>query len=448
MRPPLWRLATSRCAKPRQERNRTAPRRRPQRSTRPATLPLPCFQRLIALWSPLYEKNETVTDKTTAFEQRVQALLDRQRREIDHSRGDSRIRRTLEWIAVAQSTNGSWGAGGGATTSLMILALDDLATLLSEASISRDILRMNVLAATYVAETFMQTRFEQQLWDTAVAGRALLRVSDDSTQAASAAIRQWLVQDVGTRINAGPHHLAQRLMFLIESGANRELITASAASLDAALQAALPRVSPYSGAQCLCAYTALDPGLTASRPHVNDVIRLLEDSLTTVSLDSANFISVCAAIEGLSSYPVYDHRPSLRLSVASLFGETCFRESGTWYYDPLSTAWALRALTSYSVEIVVVAPYAELQQDLTILTQEFTKDFEKQRRVEGLKIVTSGMLLAIAAALASLYVVWTTLATVQWGWVDWLVPSIAVALAALWVGQTAQVLRRKRHPST
>ena len=303
---------------------------------------------------------------------------------------------------------------------------------------------MNSLAATYVAETFLRTRFEQQLWDTAVAGRALLRVSDDSTRAASAAIRQWLVQDVTTRLNAGPHHLAQRLLFLIESGGNRELITIAAAGLDSALKAALPRLSPYSGAQCLCAYTALDPGLTANRPHVIEVIRLLEGALTTVTLDAANFINICSAIEGLSSYPAYDHRQNLRLSVASLFGETCFRESGTWYYDPLSTAWALRALTSYSVEIVVVAPYAELQQDLATLTKQFTSEVYRQERTEAIRTLAIGVLLAIAATLASLYVVWTTLATVEWGWVDWLVPSVAAALAALWIGRMTQVLRRNR----
>ncbi len=363
------------------------------------------------------------------------ALLDSQRREIDLSRGDSRIRRTIAWLATTQNADGSWGPGGIASTALIVVALDRVSRFIAD--VAPDNPPDIDLACQYLISSYQSQLFDNAAWDVAVCGRALLTHLTQTTQPVIDSIRSKLIGTIGHLANAGPHHAAQRTIFLAEAASVRDILTSSAEDLFAATARSLDSLTPYSKAQTLIAASKVyDTVPDRHAPLVNRIASDLKSFLTSTSLDSANFINICSSIHALSDYVEFSHRETLKTSTASLFGETCFRENGTWYYDHLSTAWALLALTSYSVEVVVVAPYAELRSRASTLTAEAIDSVNRERRALAVRVSLATFSIGVAGVLLSIYITWSTLASINWDWAAWALPS---ATAVLFVTGTTRL---------
>jgi hypothetical protein len=385
------------------------------------------------LSTPISELSRLTTD--------LVALLDGQRREIDLSRGDSRIRRTIEWLMETQNQDGSWGPGGVAATAMTVIALDRVTRTVGDINV--DTRPKIALAYAYLVESYHSGRFNNAMWDTAVIGRALLSNLNETTQPVVDSIRSHMISTIGVQQNAGPHHLAQRTLFLCESAAIRDIIIRSVQDLYSATVSHDGTFSPYTKAQVLAALGEVYP--TIPDEYSEFASRIIDDLkryLSTASLDSANFINICSSIEALSKYVDFSHRETLKTSAASLFGETCFRENGTWYYDHLSTAWALLALTSYSIEVVIVAPYAELRSRTAALARRAATDTFKEQRATVLKAVLAALAIGLAGVIITVYILWSTLASINWQWAQWALPTAAGAFFALGFARLGLLGRR------
>lgn len=358
-------------------------------------------------------------------------VLDGQRREIDLTHEGSRIRGTISWLTSTQNPDGSWGPGGMASTALTVMALDRVTRVIADAQPDQP--PNTELACQYLIEKYQSNLFDNAVWDTAVCGRALLTNLTETTRPVIDSIRAKLINTIGHLSNAGPHHTAQRTIFLAEAACIRDVLIASAEDLFAATARSIDFLSPYSKAQTLMASAAVYDSNPPKRYSglLARIASELKAFLSSTSLDSANFINICASIHALSDYIDFSHRQTLRTSTASIFGESCFRENGTWYYDHLSTAWALLALTSYSIEVVIVAPYAELRSDVASITVRAAESVNKERRSLVLHTLGAALALGAAGILLAIYTVWSTLASIKWQWADWALPTaIAVFFVA------------------
>lgn len=341
--------------------------------------------------------------------------------EVKISRTDSRIASTIRWLLTNQNKNGSWGKDNVASTSLVIMSFVNLLKPSSGWELESSLKKSIDSASNFLIKKYDENHYEHAMWDTSIVVRALLLSGSEKKQFIADRIN-WLLNINFNTLNAGPHHWAQRTLALHDYGTQKVLIKESIQQISILLERGDYKYSPYVLAQCLEAILNLD--IEYDYSQIRDI---LLNFIKNTNLDSANFINICACLNTL--YPILNSEieKSLRLSISSLFGETCFRKNGTWYHDELSTAWALIALTRFSKEVVIRVPKSEVIYESKRLFEDLVEKTSITIRYNLKHSLIHLANLAIAFALISFFVTYTTLKTDMYEWIKWGIPSIFIA---------------------
>lgn len=364
-----------------------------------------------------------------------QALLDAQKRTVIVNLGDSRILKTVLWLLTMQRPSGAWGNDDVATTSVAMLALLELADSTSNTDLRTQIANAIKKAAAFLVSKFSINNWENALWDTSVATRALFRSHYDQYQSFIQSRVDWITRASEKRGNHGPHHLAQAIITLAETGVHRDLLINRAEYLSATINDNPANYSPYVIGQCieaLCRIEAITDSTTKSIDYICAY-------LSTVRLDFANFLNICYALQSLWLAPGKDNMRTARVGTASLFGNTCFRDTGSWYNSELFTAWALLTLARFSEEVIVRLPYSEALFEYSKLKacyREHAAVLATQHRHR--------LALNVAAAitwsgLIVYFVYYTTRNNDMWEWAKWVIWAFIVALVGF---NLRQIIRK------
>ena len=220
--------------------------------------------------------------------------------------------------------------------------------------------------------------------------------------------------------NYGPHHIAQRLITLTDGGAHRDLLEGLVTKMTEVLERGRFRYSPYVLGQVLEAVATVQ----ADHPVLPRLRAALIDFLSHTRLDSANFLNICFAVQGLTAANTPDARTTCRMSVASLFSNTCFRDNGSWYHSPMETAVALLTLHQYSHELVLVAPYSEVQYQYDAAMEEIADSFSEARRKYEQRILSNTVAGILWSAAVTFFVTYSTLEPAMPEWSKWALGAI------------------------
>lgn len=378
-------------------------------------------------------------DLSTRFDDVRRALRDlilSHKEDVSLSQADSRIARAVEWLISVQRDNGAWGNDNVACTSTVMLALDQILASSTGWALEEETRRAVSRGEQFLVDAYAVNGYENTVWDTALAVRALNRAGTAPRDFVNARIA-WLLGVEPRKLNAGPHHLAQRTLALAECAAQTSHIERSAADTARAVAAGQYNYSPYVLAQCLQAVKYAKEEIDTTSLEAA-LLRFLEDT----HLDSANFVNICSALDAFRDLLNPANEKRIRLSVASLFGETCFRDNGTWYRDETSTAWALIALTRFSKEVVIRAPQSELVYDTGRLLNEARSGFRDAYRREVEKWALHFVNAFICGALLAAFVTYTSLRSDMTEWLKWGLPALFVALASISLQFVIRYLRR------
>ena len=128
----------------------------------------------------------------------------------------------------------------------------------------------------------------------------------------------------------------------------------------------------------------------------------------------------------------------LKITTASLFGESCFRDNGTWYSDELNTSWALIVLTNYSKEVVIKAPKSEIIYDLNNSISLVHKLINNQRSQLHRKWLQHYCIVFLCGVMAAYFVTYTTISSNMVEWIKWGVPTVFMLLS----GYTIRFIRK------
>jgi hypothetical protein len=359
------------------------------------------------------------------------------RLEISVDAQDSRIRRTVQWLLSVQNSDGSWGRSNVAETSMAILALVETIPTTQDPELELVARESFQRARDFLASTYRHNQFEGIVWDTAVALRALRQCPDPPARLSDEMLR-WLVSLPPHSVPAGPHHLAQRILTLLDYGVSRDLVAQAASEMTARVERGRFKYSAYVIAQCLQAVQECGDN-SNGEPY----LERLQEFLGETNLDSANFVNICAAIHALSMVRTFDAMATARVSVASFFGPNCFREDGTFYHDEWATSWGLIALMRFSQESVVRAPHHELTYGI----QSAFHSFEKSIRDEVMDRDTAWAIhVAIAIFLGALLGFFITFSTVDRSgpeWINWSVPALCTVLGGFVAQFVSRALRHR-----
>lgn len=357
-------------------------------------------------------RSTTVVDELTARYRELDEYIMRHRQEVALSSTDSRLSRTVRWILDVQRDSGAWGNDEVAATALTILALVSLDRqgLLHDpdgevdAAVGR--------ASAFLTTSYEHGRWERAVWDTAVATRAL-RATDPQSPLVDP-MKHWLLHPETSRTH-GPHHHAQRLLTLYDFGVHRDTLNEIADTMCAQASRNLDTYSPYVLGQLLEALLCVRP----DDPMVIECVQRVSAYLREVRLDSANFINVCAALQGLHGLHDATHVRGTQIAVASLFGDTSFRDNGSWYRNELQTAWGILTLTRYSTEIRIDGSFHELRTQVSTFSAEVVRLVIRHNKVQR----TTAWFIALGSALLSgllcLFVVLNSFGRQTNGWENW-----------------------------
>jgi len=360
--------------------------------------------------------SEIIESKSAEFIQHMQNL----REDVKINRTDSRIASTITWLLANQNKNDSWGNDNIAVTSLVMISLSTLLKPASGWNLEQEIQDAIGRASNFLVKWYDKNSYEFAVWDTSIAIRALIASGSVEKQFISDRIK-WLLNLNYNSINAGPHHWAQRTLAFLEYGVQKSKIKESILQIVNMLDRN-DYYSPYVYSQCLEAIIRSD-----AKYNCSEITNILLEYIKKANLDSANFINICTSLHAL--YPILnsENEHTIRLSVSSLFGETCFRENGTWYSDELSTAWALIALTRFSKEVVIRVPKNEIVFDAKKLFEDILNYSiiinRRNFRIEIFHLIN--MLLSIS--LITFFITYTTLEVDLYEWLKWFIPTIFLA---------------------
>jgi hypothetical protein len=369
-----------------------------------------------------------LVDELTTRYRRLDEYIMQRRKETPLTSADSRLSRTVRWLLDVQRGSGAWGNDEIASTALTILALVSLDRqgLLNDpqgevdAAITR--------AVGFLRDSYGQGQWERAVWDTAVATRAIRQA--DLRSPLLDPLKDWLLRPATSRTH-GPHHHAQRLLTLYDFGTHRDTLNDIADVMCARAHQNLERYSPYVVGQLLEALLCVRP----DDPLVTECMERLAKYLGEVSLDSANFINVCAALQGLHGLHDASHVRSTRVAVASLFGDTSFRDNGSWYRNELQTAWGILTLTRYSTEIQIEGSYHELRSQVSDFSAEVVNLVVRYNKVQRATAWLIALGSALFGGLLCLFIVLSNSKSHTNGWEDWALGSaMTVGISTILAG--------------
>ena len=373
------------------------------------------------------------------FESLIQ-YIDRQKMEITLSKSDSRVLRTDDWILNILNQNCSCGNDKVASSSLSIIGLKEISSLKGNWRYNDEIRKAIECGGDFLVSKYEENQWEKAIWDTAVAVRALIGILPEKHQHLIKHCVNWLIQQEELPSNYGPHHLAQRLITLISAGVHKDIIKQSLKKLSEQIRNEKFNYSPYVLSQCLEALSLADP----KNDNILIIGNILVDYLLDIKLDSANFINICLSLHGLWIAPIQKNHKQLRISTSSLFGDTCFRDNGSWYRSEIHTAWAIVTLTRYSKEIVINAPYSEIHYEIWNKQNNIIGIIRRWTRREFRNFAFNILIAVSWGILLGFFITYTTLEPTIFHWLTWAVGIIISSLVAFSI---REIIKRSRYHS-
>ncbi|HLG17137.1 MAG TPA: hypothetical protein VJH03_21970 [Blastocatellia bacterium] len=327
---------------------------------------------------------------------------------------------------ASQKENGAWGQDDVATTALSIIALLELATPVDQWELSSEVRQALKKGAAFLFARFEENRWEHAIWDTAVATRALFFIDDQQYGDFVKQRIAWLIRETEHPANYGPHHMAQSIITLVTASVHKDILQRNCNHLEQSLNRTLDGYSPYVLGQSVEALCLGNP----KSEIIPNIVEFLKEYLSTARLDNASFQNICLALQGLWVSPGKSNTQIGRLSSASLFGSTCFRDTGSWYNSELFTAWALITLARFSQEVVLQTPYSELLYEYDQLRAESEDELAQMHRANRTRFVLNLAVAAAWAVLLGVFVTYTSLKNDMFEWLKWALPTVIGILAA------------------
>ena len=105
-----------------------------------------------------------------------------------------------------------------------------------------------IKAVGFLSNSYEQNQWEQDVWDTAIAVRALIGVKVLDSHKIAERPLQWL-RTVQLPGHLSPHHIAQLVLAFSEAGADRTIIDEAIDHLEAMIKNSKLKYSPYVLAQ-------------------------------------------------------------------------------------------------------------------------------------------------------------------------------------------------------
>lgn len=346
--------------------------------------------------------------------------LEGHKRQVPLSRTDSRILKTMRWLISSQKANGAWGQNDVATTAISMIALQGLSPAAEQWELSSDVRSVLQKGARFLVDKHGENSWESAVWDTAIAVRALFLVGDPQDVDFVNQRVAWLIRETDQPSNYGPHHIAQSIITLFTVAAHRDVLQRNCDHLEQTLGKNVDRYSPYVLGQCIEALCTTNHDSEMIPP----IAVQLKDYLASARLDHANLLNICLALQGLWLSPGKGNIEIGRLSSASLFGSTCFRDTGSWYNSELHTAWALITLARFSQELVLQVPYSELLYEYDQLRVESEGEIARLQKKNRNGLIINLFVAAGWASLLAAFVTYTTLKPDMYEWLKWAVPSL------------------------
>jgi hypothetical protein len=346
--------------------------------------------------------------------------LDNYRDDVQIFSSNSNLAKTILWLFEKQNKDGSWGNDNIATTAITMLALKNIEQPATAWGYSDQLNTVLEKAETYLTERFKKDMYESALWDTSIATRALTVCCPNSREFINTELIPILLHFKTDNLNAGPHHLAQRILTLKEFGVEKKLLEEAVSELNEYLtKNNWSKNSPYIISQCLEALSTLENGLNIDK-YVEYLINWLQNN----SLDSANFVNVCSTLISIKPKLNLEVENKLKYTVSSLFGSHCFRYDGSWYYDEYITSYAILALAKYEKEILIRAPRIEFNYEINTYIDNVLNSFENYSKNETSNWLLHIISIFLGTSLITTFIVYLTLEDNILEWVKWVLPTL------------------------
>jgi hypothetical protein len=371
-------------------------------------------------------KGESLKKELEKHSKSLLDVLEKQREDVKVFRKDSNLARTIEWLFSTQNENGSWGRNNVAYTSTVMLALVEVKNLARIWNLDEEIGKSLELSEKFLNNKYQENSFERAIWDTSVATRALILGGKNSRVFVSQTLIPFLLNINTKRFNAGPHHLAQRILTLRAFSADQHIIKEEVLELYNLLHNRdWGKYSPYVIAQCL---EALDIDEPIEDLDLNPFVEHLINWLENTTLDSANFINICSALKAIKPSLNLKLEKRLKTTVSSFFGPNCFRNNGSWYFDELMTSYAILALARFDTQILISAPKSELYYEVNYFIDKISKSIEKYQKKTNYNWLVHVLSMFFAGAILSTFIVYSTLKDDMFEWLKYILPTIGSGL--------------------
>jgi len=375
--------------------------------------------------------HKDLNDKSLDLENK----LNQYREDVRVFESDSNLAKTIYWLIEKQNDNGSWGNDSVATTAIAMLALKKVVQPAQSWGYSDEIQKSFIAAKDFFIKRYKDNKFENAIWDTSVAIRALTACCPEESRVfINSKLMPLLRQSKTSEMNGGIHHLAQKILALSEFGTNGKVLEDCMIELqNFIVNNDWRKCSPYVISQCLEAMY-----IDEKKFNIDEIVSYLFDWLRNNSMDSANFINICSTLISIKPRLNNGLYNQLRYTVSSLFGPSCFRYDGSWYYDENMTSYAILSLAKYEKEILIRAPKAEFTYEVGVYIANVQKSFEEYQKNDTRNWIIHLLSTFIGTILFASFILYDGFAD----WAKWVIPVLGSSL--LLFSFTEIILRIRR----
>jgi len=346
--------------------------------------------------------------------------LEHYREDVKVFKENSNLAKTISWLIDKQNINGSWGNDSIATTAMTMIALKNVEEPAHSWGYSQKMKDSFSKAETFLKDRYFNNKFENAVWDISVAIRALTVCCSDSREFINSELMPKLIQYKVDKLNAGVHHLAQKILALREFGVDKKVLEECIIELQTYLSKNdWKKYSPYVISQCIEAMY-----IDESKFNINEFVNYIIDWLQNNSLDSANFINICSSLMSIKPRLNAELEKKLKYTVSSLFGPNCFRYDGSWYYDEYITAYAVLSLAKYDKEILIRVPKIEFNYEISEYINSVLKSFDEYSKNETKNWIIHALSIFGGTILLTVFILCNDLPE----WAKWLLPTLGSGL--------------------
>ena len=357
--------------------------------------------------------------------------LEKYREEVKVFETKSNLAKTISWLIEKQKNNGSWGNDSIATTAMTMIALKNVEQPAIFWGYSQKMQDSFSKAEAFLKEKYIDNKFEDVIWDTSLVIRALTVCCSDSREFINSELIPKLIQYKVDKLNAGIHHLAQKILALSEFGVDNKTLENCIIELQTFLSSNnWKKYSPYVISQCVEVMY-----IDEDKFNINEFVNYIIDWLQNNSLDSANFINICSSLISIKPRLNTELEKKLRYTVSSLFGSNCFRYDGSWYHDEYITAYAILALAKYEKEILIRVPKIEFNYEISEYINSVLKSFDEYFNSETKNWIIHLLSTFGGTILLTVFIVCNNLPA----WAKWLLPALGSSLLLF---SLSEIIRR------